>query len=74
MARIKEFALMVLVGDAVLGIVQPRRHVARWKVGPWAPVMARAAERPALTRVVAGAELAVGLWYAGRLPVNERGT
>lgn len=73
MTRIKELAVMVLIGDAVLGIAQPRRHVARWKVGPWAPAMAWAAERPLLTRVVAGVELAAGLRYASRLAVRERG-
>lgn len=73
MVLVKELVAMVLIGDAVLGIARPQRHVARWQVGPWAPAMAWAGQRPVLTRALAGAELVVALWYAGRLPVQDRG-
>ncbi len=73
MVLIKETVAMVLIGDAVLGLVRPRRHVARWQIGPWAPAMAWMRQRPTLTRALAGAELAAGLWYATRLPPRPTG-
>lgn len=57
MAIAKELVATVLIGDAILGIARPRRHVARWQVGPWAPAMALAGQRPVLTRALAGAEV-----------------
>lgn len=72
MMLIKETLAMVLIGDAVLGLARPKRHVARWELGPWGPATAWARRRPALTRAVAGAELAFGVWYAGRLPARPR--
>lgn len=63
---------MVLIGDGILGVVQPSRHVARWESGPWARSLERARRRPTLVRVMAGAEVLVAVWYAGRLSGRER--
>lgn len=35
MVLIKETIAMVLIGDAVLGLARPQRHVARWQIGPF---------------------------------------
>lgn len=73
MVLIKETIAMMLIGDAVLGLARPRRHVARWQIGPWAPAMAWSRQRPVLTRALAAVELAAGVWYAGRLPARPPG-
>ena len=73
MVLIKETLAMVLIGDAVLGLARPRRHLARWQVGPWAPAMQWGRQRPTLTRALAAGELAIGLWYASRVPARTMG-
>lgn len=70
MSQIRELLAMVAIGDGILGLVEPRRHVARWETGPWAGAMAWAGRRPGLTRVMAGAELLVALWYIRRLALR----
>lgn len=71
MTQIRELLAMVAIGDGILGLVEPRRHVARWAAGPWAGAMTWARRRPGLTRAMAGTQLLVALWYVRRLPPQE---
>ena len=67
--RIKELAAIAVIGDGgVVGLVAPRRHSLLWKVGPqgYQEVLRWFAERPVLVRVLAAAELGLGLMLALR--------
>jgi hypothetical protein len=68
MRRIMELLAMLLVGDGVIALVAPRRHNHLWRFGPegYGRVMEAFAERPALTRLLAEAEVGRGLWIALR--------
>ena len=68
--RARETLAMLAVGDGVIGAALPRRHVRRWQSGPewWRQTMQPFVDRPLLTRAVAAAEAAAGIWYAARLP------
>ena len=59
---------MPMIGDGVLTLAVPRRHILLWRIGPegykrLAEVFAR---RPALSRLLAAAEVLGGLWLALR--------
>ena len=68
MRRITELLAMVLVGDGVIALAAPRRHSRLWKLGPegYRRAMEAFAERPYLTRLLAAAEIGLGLWLALR--------
>ncbi|WP_426260581.1 hypothetical protein [Sphingomonas sp. DC1100-1] len=67
-ARAAEMAAIFMVGDGLIGLAQPDRHVDLWKDA------ALGAERvvrpfvghPARRRVYAVAQIAAGLWLASR--------
>ncbi|WP_426255901.1 hypothetical protein [Sphingomonas sp. DC2300-3] len=67
-ARAAEMAAIFMVGDGLIGLAQPHRHVDLWKDA------ALGAERvvrpfvghPARRRVYAVAQIAAGLWLASR--------
>ena len=67
--RVKELSAMALIGDGVIGALQPARHAKRWLTGPksWRRAMRAFARRPALTRSLATAEAVGGVWLARRL-------
>jgi len=68
---------MMMIGDGVLALIEPRRHAALWRMGP-APMRRTVAwfeRRPALTAGLGAAEIVIGIWLAtrqskaaGRLP------
>lgn len=64
--RIKGLAAIAVIGDGVVGFVAPRRHSLLWKVGPegYQEAIRRFAERPYLVRLLAAAELGLGLMLA----------
>ena len=66
--RWRELIAIPLIGDGVLGLVIPARHVRRWQAGPawWRDAMRPFVRHPQLTRWVGAAEIAVGLWLATR--------
>jgi hypothetical protein len=68
MKRIMELLAMLLVGDGVIAVVAPRRHSHLWKFGPegYRRAVEAFAERPDLTRLLAAAEVGLGLWLALR--------
>lgn len=64
--RLTESAGMVLIGDAVLGLARPAEHCLLWRGGPqwWRNTIDWFAEHPQVTRTLAAAELAIGLWIS----------
>jgi hypothetical protein len=66
--RINELAAIVLVGDGLLAVVQPRRRTVLWRDGPrpYRAAMDILLRRPLLTRFLAEAEVELGLWLASR--------
>jgi hypothetical protein len=66
--RIKELAAIAVIGDGVVGLVAPRRHSLLWKLGPegYQEALQWFAERPSLVRLLAAAELSIGLMLALR--------
>jgi hypothetical protein len=57
---------MVMIGDAVLGLLRPREHCRIWEAGSgwWRNTVQWFAEHPDVTRAVAIAELGAGLCLA----------
>lgn len=68
MKRVMETVAMLLVGDGVIALVAPRRHSYLWEFGPegYRRAMEAFAQRPGLTRLLAAAEVGLGLWLALR--------
>ena len=66
--RVAEIAALLMVGDGVVGLVQPGRHTRLWRSGPrpYRAAMEPLVRHPGLTRVIAAAEAAAGLWWASR--------
>lgn len=66
--RITELAALLMVGDGIVGLMQPERHTRLWWSGPrrYREAMEPFVRSPALTRVAGAAEAAVGLWLASR--------
>jgi hypothetical protein len=67
-ARTLEVLALTMIGDGVLALLQPERHMLLWRRGPrpWREVSQYFLERPMLTRVVGVASVAAGLWLANR--------
>lgn len=68
MRRLLEVAGLMMVGEGVIGVLQPRGHVALWYRGPrsWRSMLRPFRDSPALTRGAALAEICIGLWLAAR--------
>ena len=64
--RAKHFAAMVLIGDGVMAIVNPRNDARAWKTGPklWHSLMGELSTRPTLTRVIGVAQVIGGICWA----------
>ncbi|HEX5470510.1 MAG TPA: hypothetical protein VFW73_01425 [Lacipirellulaceae bacterium] len=64
--RAIECIAMSMIGDGILGFVEPERHVQLWYAGPrwWQKMVQPFVERPTLTRWVGAAEIACGFWLA----------
>jgi uncharacterized protein YjeT (DUF2065 family) len=64
--RAKHFMAMVLIGDGVMALVNPRKDAKAWKKGPrlWRWAMHELSTRPALTRVIGVAQIAGGIFWA----------
>lgn len=68
--RAAEVAALVMIGDGVIGIVQPRRHIPLWrsKFPPLRAVVDQFDGKPLIRRRVAGAaQVAIGLAMAAPL-------
>jgi hypothetical protein len=66
--RAMECVAMMMIGDGVLALVEPRRHVSLWVAGPrwWRAMMEPFLDRPGLSRCVGAGEVALGVWLAHR--------
>jgi hypothetical protein len=67
--RMKHFAAMVMIGDGVMAMVNPRHDATAWKKGPrvWRDSMEWLAERPGLTRAIGAVQIVGGvLWALGQ--------
>ncbi len=64
-----ETAAMMAIGDGVLLMVQPRRHLQLWNTGPepWRSFVAFLEQRPVLTMAIGAASVALGVWMASGL-------
>ncbi len=68
LARAAEMAAIFMVGDGLVGLAQPRRHVDLWKrdaLGAERTVRPFV-DRPGRRRLYAVAQIAAGLWLAGK--------
>jgi hypothetical protein len=65
---LKESLAMAMIGEGLLTLAFPRQHLMVWDTGPRAmrDLTESLAERPALTRVLAGIELGLGFLLAYR--------
>jgi hypothetical protein len=63
---------MLAVGEGTIGALVPRGHVDLWRGGPrsWDRATRWLGERPTLTRALAVAELAAGMWLMLRATRN----
>ena len=59
---------MLLIGDGLLSVLQPRRHCLLWEVGPepCRQAIDEFATRPPLARVAGAVEMMAGFWLASR--------
>lgn len=66
--RAQEMAAVFMIGDGLLGLTQPRRHVDLWKHKALGAevVVAPFVDRPGRRRLYAVAQIAAGLWLAER--------
>lgn len=68
MRNLLESIAILAVGDGVVAIIAPRRHMLLWRFGPggYRRLMEGFAERPLLVRALASVEIGVGIWLALR--------
>lgn len=66
--RAKHFMAMVLIGDGVMALVNPRKDARAWEKGPkvWCLLMQALSTRPGLTRALGAAQIVGGVWWALR--------
>ena len=62
----KESLAMMMVGDAMVTLVDPERHCQLWARGPeqWRHFVNMFVKHPLMTRGLALGELAAGVWLA----------
>lgn len=73
--RVGETVGIGLIGDGVIGLLQPEQHVARWDSGPawWQRALRPFVGDARYTRTFAAAEIAVGLALVWALPPGRKG-
>lgn len=72
--RAAEMGAMFMIGDGVLGLLQPRRHVALWQDDAMGSekLVAPFRGRPTRRRLYAVLQIAAGLTIAASQRVRER--
>jgi hypothetical protein len=67
-AQAKDLTAMALIGDGVVGFMQPQAHCLHWRVGPKAfrRFIDVFVAHPHLTRALAGIEAGFGIWLAAK--------
>lgn len=66
--RAAEMAAVFMIGDGVLGLMQPRRHVELWQRDALGAetLVAPFRDRPGRRRAYALMQITAGLWLASR--------
>lgn len=74
--RLRESLAIILIGDGVVGFVNPERHARLWRRGPGAYQKAMEAfvRRPGMMQIVSVAEVALGIWLASRQEADRLAT
>ena len=76
--RLIETLAMTIIGDSLLCVISPRRHVSLWASGPkwWQRAATPFVRRPGLTRALGTVGVAFGVWLASRqqppVPITRR--
>jgi hypothetical protein len=62
----KESLAMIMIGDALVTLVDPQRHCRLWMKGPdkWRQFLSLFVQHPGITRSLALGELGLGMWLA----------
>jgi hypothetical protein len=62
----KESLAMMMIGDALVTLVDPQRHYRLWMKGPetWRQFISLFVQHPGITRGLALGELGLGMWLA----------
>jgi len=66
--RFKEALGMMMIGDGVLGVLEPQQHALLWRRGPsfWQAMIGPFVRHTGLTRTLGLVEAALGYWLAVR--------
>lgn len=66
--RLREIIAIILIGDGVVGLLDPKRHVGLWRRGPepYREAMVAFSKRPWITRTLSAAEAITGIMIAHR--------
>ena len=64
--RLIETAAMTIIGDGMLCLVSPRRHISLWRSGPWRGISEPLIRHPDVTRLLGAVGIGFGLWLAWR--------
>jgi hypothetical protein len=66
--RLLELTALAMIGEGVIGVAYPEKHLRLWNVGPQRlrSLVAALAAHPRLMRLTFGAEALAGLWLAQR--------
>jgi len=62
----KESLAMMMIGDALVTLVDPQRHCRLWMKGPekWREFVSLFVQHPGIARGLAVGELGLGMWLA----------
>lgn len=66
--RIKETMALLLIGDGIISVLEPRRHTRLWSRGPrmYANAMRPLERKPLLAQAAGLILIGAGLWLANR--------
>ena len=66
--RLLETLGMLLIGDGILSLLEPKRHCLLWEIGPepCRELIDQFVQHPAATRLIGVAEAALGLLIASQ--------
>lgn len=66
--RIKEALAVLLIGDGIISVLEPRRHTKLWTGGPrgYRRAMHGIQDRPLIMQAMGLALIGAGLWLASR--------
>jgi hypothetical protein len=72
--KLEHFVAMLLIGDGVMALIRPEHDAAAWSHGPWLwrEGMRYLRKNPTTTRLVATAQIVVGLWWLLRKEKDAR--